>query len=106
MSDPNKKKYRKWYADEFELARKTLADEPGTLEWSQHDYEAFVFKGPAVHLIFYPHKTSALNYHIRVRDSNSKDKERAKALMRALDKAAGHYCTFTSKLGYVRGTNQ
>lgn len=67
------------------------------LEWSKHEYQAFVFKSENVSLVFYPHKTSAGHYHIRVRDQGSKNKAEAKRLMWELDEAAGFNCTFSKK---------
>lgn len=91
MREPKKKEWK----PEFELASRILADESGSLEWSPHDYEAFTFKGPLVSLIFYPHKTSASNYHIRVRNQNSKHPGEAARIMEKLDKESGFNCTFS-----------
>lgn len=98
MADSNKKQYPKLYREEFELARTTLATRKGTLEWSSADYEAFIYMEPGVRLVFYPHRTSAGNYHIRIRSSNSKDAALADRLMRELDQAAGYCCTFSRKM--------
>jgi len=97
MADSNKKRYPKLYREEFELARTTLSQRAGALEWSRADYEAFTYVEPGVRLVFYPHRTSAGNYHIRIRDGNSKDAALADRLMRELDKAAGYNRTFSRK---------
>ena len=97
MNDPNKGKYRKWYSDEYRIAKEVLAHEHGKLEWSKNDYEAFRFTSEHLVLIFYPHKTSAGNYHLRVRDQHSKNRIHAFQLMRRLDRAAGYNCTMTMK---------
>ena len=97
IRDSNKKHYRKLYQEEFDLAAKTLSGRNGALTWSTADYVAFVWWEPTVCLVFYPHKTSAGNYHIRVRDQSSYDKVLALKLMVLLDKAGGYNRTFTSK---------
>ncbi|HEY1772485.1 MAG TPA: hypothetical protein VGH91_04755 [Gammaproteobacteria bacterium] len=95
MTDANAGKYHKLYKREFELARKLLTDDGGTLEWGIHDYEAFVYRKPGVHLVFYPHRTSARNYHIRVRSNGSNYGDEADRLMKLLDEGSGFNCTFT-----------
>ena len=74
MRDPMAGKYKRDYKLEFEIARVVLDGEPGELAWGVHDYEAMTFASADVRLIFYPHKTSAGNYHLRIRDQASKDK--------------------------------
>lgn len=96
--DPNKKRYRKMYREEFDIAAATLKGREGALEWSDHDYIAFTWKEPTVCIVFYPHRTSAGNHYIRVRDQNSKDKALAVRLMDALDDAVPTFLTFTRKL--------
>ena len=95
--DPLRGKYKKHYSEEFDIAKEALKHTKGELNWADADYQAFIFRGPDVTLVFYPHKTSAGNYHLRVRNQNSKNKEKAVALMRRLDKATGSSCTFYSK---------
>ncbi|KMW48113.1 hypothetical protein DEE91_00885 [Ralstonia pickettii] len=94
MRDPMAGKYKRDYKLEFEIARVVLDGEPGELAWGVHDYEAMTFASADVRLIFYPHKTSAGNYHLRIRDQASKDKERAQSLMDRLQIGSGHSCTF------------
>lgn len=88
MSDPNKRRYRKCYQREFDLARKTLQDRTGLLQWSPNDYEAFVWVEEGVRILFYPHRTYA-SYSIRVRDQGSKNPALAIELLRKLNEAAG-----------------
>lgn len=95
--DENKKRYKKMFRDEFELALSVLSGRNGRLEWSEADYIAFTWKEPAICIVFYPHKTSAGNYHIRVRDQGSRDKALVLRVMDELEKAAGYNCTFTRK---------
>lgn len=99
MSDPNKKKYRKWFKHEFELAKGILANEAGRIEWVDHDYQAFIYRSNNVCLVFYPHKTSGTgNINIRVRDQHSKNAQKAKMLMRRLYKESGNNNTFWEKI--------
>lgn len=95
--DGNKKHYRRLYREEFDLASQVLKGRNGSLDWSTADYVVFVWSEPTVCIAFYPHKTSAGNHHIRVRDHGSADKELAIRLMDDLDEAAGYNCTFTRK---------
>lgn len=49
-------------------------------------------------IVVYPHTTrSTFNQHARVRDENSKDKEKAEAIMYRMDATAGFNCTFHKK---------
>lgn len=81
------KRYRKDYAKEFGEAQKALSVIPGEFAWSDKDYEAFTFKAPGVSLVFYPHKVSTtLNYHIRVRDNGSKNKNKFMLCVQLLQK--------------------
>lgn len=100
--DLNKPRYRKLYRREFDIAQKALAARKGTLEWSPHDYEAFVWVEDGARIVFYPHRTSAGNYHLRVRDGGSKDKALADHVMKLLDDAVPHDCTFTRASRTVR----
>src|ERR1700744_4085952 len=52
-------------------------------------FELAKIKGDGISLVLYPHKTSASNYHIRVRDNGSKDKVKADRVMDALDHGDG-----------------
>jgi hypothetical protein len=94
--DPNAGQYQKFYKHEFEMAKLVLKSE--NIKWSQNDYEAFRFTSKDVNLIFYPHTTSSTgNRSIRVRNSNSKNKARAKNLMSLLYIASGNNNTFSWK---------
>ncbi len=90
-----KERRKKWH-EEFEKAK--ALDLPGSLEWSQYNYEAFRYTEPGVTIIFYPHTVKrTFNQHIRVREQHSKDKDRAFALMRMLNNLE-NCCTFDSHL--------
>ena len=93
MKDELAGKYNTMYGGEFKLAKRILTAFKGKLEWSTNDYEAFTFKADDMNLIFYPHRTSAGNYHIRVRGTGNNIKE----VLRLLDDKSGFNCTFSSK---------
>ena len=101
MNDPRAGKYQRYYRAEFDKAKAVLDKHPGELTWGVHDYQAFVYTEPTVRLVFYPHKTSAWNYHIRVRNEGSKDTKRANQLIRELS-ASVIGCTFNEKNQYER----
>jgi hypothetical protein len=93
MADPLRGKYchKGYHRDEFETAKKRLAPLGGKVEPGVHDYEAFTYERPGLRLIFYPHKTSAQNYHIRVRSVGKTD---PKVLRKAIFALAENTCTF------------
>ena len=93
MKDKLAGKYKSIYNNEFKLAEKILKDFGGNLEWSTNDYEAFTFKNDEINIIFYPHKTSAGNYHIRVRGNGKNINE----FLDLLYKKSGFNCTFSRK---------
>ena len=93
-------KPREWQA-EFEVAAAVLEGEPGALEWATDDYVAFRYREPGVRIVFYPHRTSALNYHLRIRDEGSKDHARFADLTRRLYVGSGANCTFQMKNGGI-----
>ena len=80
------------------VATELLKDEGGKIEESSHDYQCFTFKDKNICLVFYPHRTTARNYHIRVRDQGSKNKSRANKLMAMLAEDSGYNCTFSRKI--------
>lgn len=92
----SKKRKRAWQ-DEFDVAALVLKDEPGALEWAADDYVAFRYRESSARIVFYPHKTSAGHYHLRIRDEGSKDKPRFADLARRLYLGSGHTCTFSVK---------
>lgn len=93
-------KRREWQ-DEFDVAALVLKSEPGTIEWAADHYVAFRYREASVRIVFYPHRTSAGNYHLRVRDEGSKDKPRFKELARRLYVGSGLSCTFQVKYGII-----
>lgn len=90
---------RRPWQDEFDVASAVLKDEPGTLEWATDDHVAFRYREPDARLVFYPHRTSARHYHIRIRDEGSKDKRRFHELAARLFVGSGASCTFQVKNG-------
>ena len=98
--DPDRGKYNRVFLDEYNEAIKIL--QPfiqyfnGKLMWSRNDFEAFRYIDDGVCLIFYPHKTSASNRHIRVRNQCSREKKRAADMLcRLMMDVRG--CTFSVK---------
>jgi RNA 3'-terminal phosphate cyclase len=92
VSDPNKGKYtRKLFKREFEKAQERLLPLGGRVEAGIHDYEAFTYSATGIKLIFYPHKTTAGNQHIRVRTAGKCDPEKVRQAITAL---AENSCTF------------
>jgi hypothetical protein len=95
MTDPLKGLYtqKRYFKAEFEDAGRRLAHLGGKLEPGVHDYQAFTFTMPGLRLVFYPHKTSASNYHIRVRAEGKADQELLAQAIQALKKD-NFTCTF------------
>jgi hypothetical protein len=92
------KKQIKGYEKEYELSNKILSSF-GEIKVSLNEYQLWKFKDNfgLVNIVFYPHKTSAGNYHVRVRGEGSISKEKEKTIMDFLDIAAGSNCTFRRK---------
>jgi hypothetical protein len=92
-------KYRKHqWGPELTLAER-VADALGyRVELTAAAHQVAKVTGPGVKVVVYPHRTTARNYHLRVRDEGSKNRQAATALMDALDAAAGINCTFSRRL--------
>lgn len=83
---------RRYFGADFQKARERLAPLGGVVQAGEHDFEAFTYTLPGkLRLIFYPHRTTAGNHHIRVRVSGKFD---PKALRDALFALAENSCTF------------
>ena len=80
------------FAKEIKMAQSILSDQPGTVRLSKYDHEVARYVEPGLTLIFYPHRTTAGNYHLRVRPSVYT--KRALDLCAMLADEAGHNCTF------------
>lgn len=94
IRDPLAGKYthKNQFKHEFETARQRLAHLGGKLIPGVHDYEAFIYEGAGVRLVFYPHTVSTTgNQHIRVRATGKPD---PKALRAAIFALAENTCTF------------
>lgn len=48
---------------------------------SDAPYQVAVIKGDGVQLLLYPHKSTTMNYHLRIRDEGSSHEDRATHLM-------------------------
>ena len=94
MADPLAGKYtqKRHFLHEFNVARERLAHLGGQVVPGTHDYEAFIYEGNGVRLLFYPHRTTAGNYHIRVRATGKPDRKMLRAAIFAL---AENSCTFS-----------
>lgn len=95
MTDPIKGLYtqKRHFKTEYEDAGRRLAHLGGKLEPGVHDYQAFTFTMPGLRLVFYPHKTSASNKHIRVRAEGKPDSELLFEAIKAL-RTDNFSCTF------------
>jgi len=93
VSDPMRGKYcrKNTFLEEFNKAQDRLKPLGGKVEPGTADYEAFIFSMPGLKLIFYPHRTTANNQHIRVRACNGAD---PKLLRKAILALAENTCTF------------
>lgn len=99
MSDPLKGKYtqKRYFREDYVKAQDRLRPIGVTVTPGVHDYEAFIAEGPGLRLIFYPHRTTAGNYHIRVRKGGACDVRRLQDAIFAL---AENMCTFTYPADY------
>ena len=85
------------YSVDLNIAYRVAKETGCKLIAAQDQFVAARVVGDGVRLVLYPHKTTAFNYHLRVRDEGSKDPVRALAVADALDSAAGLNCTFQMK---------
>ena len=85
-------KHRKNWKNERAAAEQRLAKMGGRLDWSDADYEVMRWVHPKLTLIFYPHRTTAGNYHIRVRAGKCLDRALLRECVMAL---AENTCTFS-----------
>jgi hypothetical protein len=65
---------------------------------SDDEYIVFKMIGKDFCIVAYPHRTSAMNYHLRLRDENSKNPQSAFDLIDHLDAKTGLNCTFRMSL--------
>lgn len=85
-------KDRKAWKRERAAAEARLAALGGRLDWSQHAYEVMRWEHKDLVLIFYPHRTTAGNYHIRIRTGRCSDRDLLRKCIHAL---AENSCTFS-----------
>lgn len=88
---PSKRGYEDTFRLEFWTAKERLAPLGGNVTPGVHDYEAFIYEREGLRLVFYPHKTSAGNRHIRVRTTGKFDPA---VLREALFMLAENSCCF------------
>lgn len=70
------------------------------VEWRNPDapqYQLAKIDGVGFSMIAYPHKTSAGNHHIRLRDNGSKDKLAYRHAVEEFYVASGNNCSFQTK---------
>ena len=89
MADVSKE--RKLWAGVRDAAQTRLAGLGGRLVASEVQYEIMRWNHADLVLIFYPHKTSAGNYHVRVRAGKCKDRKLLRKCVMAL---AENTCNF------------
>ena len=77
---------RRKYKGIYQYVKERLAKEPGRVTYSPHAWQLLKYKSNDgdVTLVFYPHKSSAGNRHLRVRSENSKNKNEALRIMTEL----------------------
>lgn len=85
------------FAKERLIARRVAERFGGEIEDVTHAHQIMKYRAPGVVLVFYPHKTTARHYHVRIRDEHSKDKEAAQNMLAIFSASAGFSCTFTHK---------
>ena len=90
MNTDASKNQKKWKHVKA-TAQERLAGLGGFLEWSQHAHEVLRWEHDKLILIFYPHRTSAGNYHIRVRSGKCADRALLRQCILAL---AENSCQF------------
>ncbi len=86
------------WSHDLEIAYRIAAENDSKLYRATDAYVVARVIGHGVRLALYPHRTTAGNYHLRVRDEASKDARKALAVADALDRGAGFNCTFQMKL--------
>jgi hypothetical protein len=69
------------WAEYISLAKALLKDPPGQFVDAEDAYVAFRYIEPTVRLVFYFHRTTASNQHMRVRIEHCKDMARARNLL-------------------------
>lgn len=67
-------KDRRMWANVKQAAQTRLAGMGGELRDSPNDYEVMRWNHPDLTLVFYPHRTTAGNHHIRVRAQHCKSR--------------------------------
>jgi hypothetical protein len=78
-----------------------ITDRTGwAVEWrnpNAPEYQLARVSGPGFCMVVYPHKTSAGNHHMRLRDQGSKDKEAYRKAVEEFYIKTGNNCSFQTK---------
>ncbi|NIB43767.1 hypothetical protein HBA55_29465 [Pseudomaricurvus alkylphenolicus] len=81
-----------------EAAVEALKDEPGKLISREADYEVAWYEENGFRVVVYPHRTSAGNYHLRIRmQGKRKGSDRARYIMTKLYRCTPHDINFQWK---------
>jgi hypothetical protein len=94
--------YHKQWRSEIQTAIIVSERHSCHVHLSRHDHQVVKIIGPGIQLVLYPHRTSARNYHIRVRDEASKDVDATRALVKELQTCQKR----THSTFYIRTTTQ
>lgn len=89
--------YKTHWQKELRLAKRILKDENVAILEFWRDYICFKILGDGFRIVVYPHKTSAHNYHLRVRGEAVKNESEADRIMSKLNAGSGFNCTFSRK---------
>ena len=89
---------RHMHKEPLQAAVKALQDEPGKLISRDANYEIAWYEEDDFRVIIYPHKTSAYNYHLRIRaQGKNKNSDRARYIMTKLYYCSPHDINFQWK---------
>lgn len=104
MTDVSKE--RKLWAGVRAAAQTRLAGLGGKLMPSDVAYEVMRWVHPELVLIFYPHRTTAGNYHIRVRAGRCKDRKLLRKVIMALAENSCQFQCPTEQAFHNEGVRQ
>ena len=85
------------WEEDLRLARDIAARYCCMVYLDDTPYHIAKIKGDDIQLVLYPHKTSAGNHHMRIRDEGSKDAKSALSIADALHTTSGFNCSFQMK---------
>lgn len=99
-------KDRKAWKSVHAAALKRLAAFGGALAWSDVQHEVMRWVHADLVLIFYPHRTSAGNYHVRVRAGRCNDRKLLRKCVMALAENACNFQFPTEPEFHAEGVQQ